>query len=226
MNLTLHLLEAEGSLSAWRDTLRLQTIDIGRRIAARVPADLCRHPVDILVQNFPEGTIPEMAMGGSCFRRGLVTISLAPDNPAFEAHVAGGVFQQMLAHELHHAMRWNACGYGETLGEAITSEGLADAFAEMLTGLAPPPWTAALDHEQLPGILAQANTELENPYYDHAEWFFGAGAVPRWAGYTLGYRLARLCHERDPDQVRSGFIDMPASAVLSGWPLLASIENA
>lgn len=226
MNLTLHFLEAEGSLSAWRDTLRMQAADLGERIAAWVPANLCRLEVDVLVQNLAADTIPEMAMGGSCFRRGLVTISLAPGNPVFEAHIASGVFQQMLAHELHHAMRWNACGYGETLGEAIVSEGLADAFAEMLTGLAPPPWTAALDGDRFSTTLARAKAELEDPYYDHAEWFFGAGALPRWAGYTLGYRLARLCHERHPEQGASGFIDMSAFAVLSGWPLLASIENA
>ena len=222
MNLTIHFLEAEGSLAPWRDALRAQADDIGKRISACVPAELYSHPVDILIQNLPEGTVPGMAMGGSCFRRGLVTISLAPETPGFMADLARGGFQQVLAHELHHAMRWNACGYGETLGEAIVSEGLADVFAENLTGLSAPPWTAALDGEQLPAIVARAGEELDNPYYDHAEWFFGSGELPIWTAYTLGYRLARRHHEQNQKKAAEGFVDTPAPAVLSGWAHLTA----
>lgn len=222
MNLSIHFLEAEGSLAPWRDALCAQAEDIGKRISARVPAEFCAHPVDILIQNLPEGTVPGMGMGGSCFRRGLVTVSLAPEMPGFEAGLGRGDFQQLLAHELHHAMRWNAGGYGETLGEAIVSEGLADAFAENLTGLTAPPWTAAPESDQLSAIVARAEEELANPYYDHAEWFFGSGELPMWTAYTLGYQLARRFYEQNPREAAQGFVDTQASAVLSGWPHLTA----
>jgi uncharacterized protein YjaZ len=218
MHLIIHFLEAEGSLASWRDTLCTETKDIGEQVSAMVPVEFRAQPVDILIQNFAEGAIPELSMGGSCFRRGLVTISLAPDSPNFGDVMAKGYFRQTLAHELHHSMRWGTCGYGETLGEAVISEGLADTFAARLTGMPQPPWTFALDKNQTLAVMARAKDELAQSYYDHAEWFFGTGELPRWTGYTLGYRLAQFYAAQHAAEAKRGLVDTPASTILeSVW---------
>jgi uncharacterized protein YjaZ len=96
---------------------------------------------------------------------------------------------QMLAHELHHTVRHRNPGYGTTLLEAMISEGLADRFSIELLGAEIPPWSEALDDAQAEQYLAAAELEFDNNY-DHNKWFFGVGgALPRWTGYTIGFRL-------------------------------------
>lgn len=224
MKLSVHFLEAEGSLAAWHDAFRSQTDSVAQRIDARVPAALRRHPVDIVVQYLPERTIPELGIGGSCFRRGMVTVNVDPGSAHFETHLAQGVFSRTLAHELHHAMRWNACGYGLTLGEALVSEGLADVFAETVTGLSAAPWCHVLRDGQTGGawerILDRAERERGESGYNHAAWFFGTGELPRWVGYTIGYRLACLYRDAHPADASTGMIDAPPDAVLAFWATL------
>ena len=99
-----------------------------------------------------------------------------------------------LAHELHHSSRVRmGPGYGITLAEALVTEGLADHFvAEAFPDTPPQPWDDALSEDQETEVWEMAQAVLEVPYgYDHRAWFFGRGDVPRWAGYTLGYRITR-----------------------------------
>ena len=90
----------------------------------------------------------------------------------------------MVVHELHHALRWDAVGYGRTLGEAIVSEGLAGRFVQELFGGEGEPWDRALTEEQFAALLPRLRQELKAERYDHAAWFFGRGDLPRWAGYA------------------------------------------
>jgi hypothetical protein len=86
-------------------------------------------------------------------------------------------------------------GYGVTLGEALVSEGLSDHFVAQAFPRTPAlPW----DHRKMTprqeaGLWKRAKPDLIVPGgYDHPLWFFGAGgknALPRWSGFTLGYRL-------------------------------------
>jgi uncharacterized protein YjaZ len=99
-----------------------------------------------------------------------------------------------LAHELHHSRRiQRGPGYGATLGEALVSEGLADAFVhEAFPSTPSQPWDHALSESQLEATWLRAKSELWSPYSvkEHQRWFFGVGGdVPRWAGYSLGYWL-------------------------------------
>ncbi|MHB0953126.1 MAG: DUF2268 domain-containing putative Zn-dependent protease [Allorhizobium sp.] len=220
MQLQLHFLEAEGSLAPWRSVLQQQADSIVARIGEIVPSRFHRHAVDVVIQYLPDEAIPELGIGGSCFRRGLVTINLDPEAADFEKHLNLGFFSRTLAHELHHAMRWAACGYGFSLGEALVSEGLADVFSEIVTGLSAPPWSNALIVADWSAIIDQAENELDAHDYDHAAWFFGSGELPRWAGYTIGYHLARLYSRNNQDVARTGMIDVPSSAVLAAWPKL------
>lgn len=218
MKLHLHFLEAEGSLAPWHDALQNQANSVAARIGEIVPPQFHRQAIDVVIQYLPDETIPELGIGGACFRRGLATISLDPDRADFEDHLAQGVFSGTLAHELHHAMRWGACGYGISLGDALVSEGLADIFSETVTGVSAPPWSNALAHDDWSVVLAHAEDEKDDLDYDHAAWFFGTGRLPRWAGYSIGYRLARLYGRLNPESAQTGMIDVPASALMTVWP--------
>jgi hypothetical protein len=122
----------------------------------------------------------------------------------------------LLAHELHHAMRHRStAGYGTTLFEAVVSEGLADRFAVEVTGADPPPWSVALSDPAAAVWLANAQAVWNADAYDHDAWFFGEGAaIPRWTGYTLGWRLVMDYQSRHPGQRAAGLWQAPASDFL------------
>ena len=99
-----------------------------------------------------------------------------------------------LAHELHHSKRVRGGpGYGRTLRHALVSEGLADAYASEVYPDVKAPWTDAISVEQERDAWSRARPLLNQSYdlEDHARWFFGAGDLPNWTGYTLGFRTAK-----------------------------------
>lgn len=127
-------------------------------------------------------------MGGYAPNAHLMYIHLDPDcadlAPRLEVEI-----KSTPAHELHHCARWAARGYGTTLLEAVISEGLADHFDIEINGGEPKPWSIALRGAELANIQVKAQEEYTNETYNHGEWFYGTGSIPRWAGYALGYAL-------------------------------------
>ena len=97
--------------------------------------------------------------------------------------------------------------------EALISEGLADHFSTAHTGLPQPIWTHALDPDQLREVTALAEDRYDAEDYDHIGWFFGQGqaALPRWAGYTLGYRIVGDYLERHPTLNAATLAHAPAA---------------
>lgn len=117
----------------------------------------------------------------------MIFVTVDPGNPALHSN-ADRSLERMFAHELHHAARWDGPGYGSSLCEALVSEGLAGHFVLELFGGAPEPW------EQLPeGEIrfhaTHAGQDWDRANYNHDAWFFGRGNLPRWLGYSLGFRL-------------------------------------
>jgi uncharacterized protein YjaZ len=120
----------------------------------------------------------------------------------------------MLAHELHRPSRWDGPGYGETLGDALVSEGLAGHFAQEVYGGEPEPW------EQLPSsvwrpYLAKAKADWLNTEYDHIGWFFGSQDFPRWLGYSLGYQVVRQFLSTHDTARASGLVHAPSVGFLA-----------
>src|SRR5262249_35144689 len=148
--------------------------------------------VTITVRPDPKATIPRYGVGGRTPNAHAVNIALDPKFADWE-RVLTNHLPQTLAHELHHSARWRGPGYGSTLFEAMISEGLADRFAVELLGIPVTPWSNAFPREQTPRFLALAQPEFDAKPYgpdDHALWFFGSDAsIPKWTGYTLGFRL-------------------------------------
>ena len=138
--------------------------------------------------------IPEIGVGGFTNpASGDVSIWIDGSPPGGVEAALETWIPALLAHELHHSSRVRTGpGYGSTLAEALVSEGLADHFAaEAFPDTPPQPWDNALSDDQETELWREAQPVLVTPHgYDHQAWFFGGGDTPRWAGYTLGYRIA------------------------------------
>lgn len=211
MTWQLHWLEAEGSLAPWRERI-VAEIDAAREAIATLAAP---PGLDILVQRLPGAGIPELGMVGHAYRKALFALTLDPDNANFAASLADGTLRRQVAHEAHHCLRMGAVGYGRNLGDALVSEGLAGQFVRRLFGSPPEPWEAAVTEAQLREHRPDAAT-LAAPRYDHNAWFFGVGGrLPRWIGYTLGYRIVAdwLAAEPEPDGAR--WAGVPTDTVLA-----------
>jgi uncharacterized protein YjaZ len=227
VQLRLHFLEASGSLAPWRNTMRAQAKQIAQLVDRHTDRAVRRGIVDVLIQRSAAGAISEIGMGGASFKKSLVTIYVDPENENFRASLEKGEFAPTLAHELHHALRIGTCGYGTTLGESLVTEGLADAFSQELTGCDDPMWTQALGEAEWPEMLDRAEKELDSTTYDHAQWFYGTGALPRWAGYAIGYRLVQRYKQAVPGARAGALVGTIAAEIIEqAWPLLRSNSPA
>jgi hypothetical protein len=213
---TLHLLDARGDVGPFAAPVEAAVADVRARAGrvARLPA------IDIVVGVAPGRVIPEIGHLGWTPRAGLIHLLLDPGNENLGRHL-GEPLARMIAHELHHALRWESVGYGTTLGEALVSEGLAGRFAGELYASPPEPWERALGPADIAAAAADALREARAARYDHAAWFFGGGARARWTGYALGYALAGRWLETT-GRTAAGSADAPAEDVLAALGPLAA----
>ncbi|MGZ6005422.1 MAG: DUF2268 domain-containing putative Zn-dependent protease [Candidatus Saccharimonadales bacterium] len=130
--------------------------------------------------------------GGHCYNAYEAMIAL-PDWNADKRQVIATI-----NHELHHMARWQNPGYGETLGGAILSEGIATFYEEKVSGWTPPWAQAEVSKEALSGAAENWNDNQ----YNHSEWFFD-GKYGKWTGYAIGYRLAKSLFTDDFDIAKS-----------------------
>jgi uncharacterized protein YjaZ len=150
-------------------------------------------------------------MGGFNPNGSEVIISVDPDATMLEESVRDEL-GPTVAHEIHHARRRRAVGYGSTLLQAMISEGLADHFAIEVFGVDAPPWSTALDAPTTDSLRIVAEGEWNARPYDHARWFYGTEPdIPRWTGYTVGFDLVADYLAADPDRRASTLFDAPAS---------------
>ncbi|WP_297203349.1 DUF2268 domain-containing putative Zn-dependent protease [uncultured Pluralibacter sp.] len=165
--------------------------------------------IDIVIKSGTQ-TIPEKGVGAFTPEANVIYITLDPDSAALRFQPEN-TLGRLFLHELHHAARWNGPGYGFSLGEVIVSEGLAGQFVLEAAGGAPEPWEA-LDAGLVHNSLAAVDAQWESRNYSHAEWFFGAGALPRWLGYSVGFNLVAEYLLQNPDHKPSSLADADAGA--------------
>lgn len=166
--------------------------------------------IQITVSPDAEGTIPGWGLGG--YTLGPNEIEIVVD-PAFAdlAQVLSDRLPHIVAHELHHAVRWRDPGPYRTLLEALVSEGLADHFGVELLGGALPPWSRAFPEGETDDYLERARAEFDSNAFDFGAWFFGINTdLPVWTGYTLGYRLVRAYQEKNPGVTAAALVDVSA----------------
>ncbi|MES9903620.1 MAG: DUF2268 domain-containing putative Zn-dependent protease [Sedimenticola sp.] len=181
---TIHCLNSRSALTPNMERVKEAISNVHSRTFGSVP----EIPLDIVVEAVVNGGIPETGYCGYSPRPGVIFLSIDPSNENLKSHL-GVSLERVIAHELHHALRWDSIGYGSTLVEAIVSEGLAGRFSQELYGNEPELWEAALSSLEISKYLKQAIQESDADNYDHHRWFFGDGDIPRWAGYTLGWEL-------------------------------------
>ena len=174
-----HVANATGEL----DNLLGLIDDALERVIPIVESELRADMIDIVFVSASEQVIPEYGIGG--YTPGSHHIYISFD-PSSEKITLDGLIETLL-HEVHHAMRWRDPGYGETLGEALVSEGLACLYeAEHRGG---PPIYAATSMSA--SDMDRARRLLDSKDYNHYEWFYGTGKIARWFGYSYGYKLCK-----------------------------------
>ncbi|MBF9263875.1 DUF2268 domain-containing protein [Paracidovorax cattleyae] len=205
----IHLLNAGNELGIHVDTLRAALEPVTAAVLPRLPLQ----GVDVLVYHDPASTIPELGAGGytPCAHRVFLPIDVhrhEADPAAF-----GHALRSLLAHELHHCARWAGPGYGNTLGEALVSEGLACLFESEFGSSGPPFYAHSLSKARLETIAPLARAQRDRTDYGHAQWFYGTrpDTLPRHAGYALGYAMA-VRHSRRTGLSASELVHVPASA--------------
>lgn len=180
--LNLHLLDARGTLTDLSDWLRTALARTHERACSLMELP----SLDVVVK---AGThvIPEKGHLGYAPEAGVIYLTVDPHSPIFRANHDASL-ERMFAHELHHAARWESPGYGMTLGESLISEGLAGHFALEVCGGSPEPWEQ-LDSAEIQPFVATAEAHWGRTDHNHAAWFFGTADLPKWLGYSLGFRL-------------------------------------
>jgi hypothetical protein len=174
-----------------------------------------RATVNIVVN--PRAAIPEVGVGGFTNpQTGVVTVSLDPNSRIGADGTLRVWLPVTLGHELNHSTRvLDGPGYGKTLLETIVTEGLADEFSRSLNPSSPAiPWDAVLTPRQQHELWARAQGQATNLQV-HAEWFFGTGAVPRWAGYTLGAHVVAAYRARNPGASWQALTRLPADQIIA-----------
>lgn len=202
------LIIEEGAVSADATEWLINEISSGIiRIQQAMPVDR----LDIRIVDKPSLVITGQAAGG--FNPSAWEVEVAIRRNASEEEIKND-FIAVLAHEIHHAKRRRSVGYGETLLEAIISEGLADHFALEITGSDPYPWSVALPESELAEWTTEAKEVWHDPY-NHNVWFFGAdGRVPYWAGYSIGFHLVEEFLVNHPYLNASMLHDAPATTLV------------
>ena len=205
MTWTVHIANAQGQFG------RLVAPIAAAIEGARLRCEAVTEPlaIDVVVQAWPGRVIPERGYVGHAPTGTMMQLTFDPAN-ANLPDCLGETLERTVAHEFHHVLRWRGPGYGRTLGEALVSEGLAGRFAAQLYGEAPEPWEDALAEDDLADLAHVARARWTAADYDHAQWFFGQGGYPRWAGYTLGYRLVGAHLAAHAGETAASLADAPA----------------
>ncbi|MCM7047231.1 DUF2268 domain-containing protein [Enterobacter kobei] len=202
-SMVLHFLNAQEKLTAhysWLETCLSETY-IKANTHMSLPS------LDVIVKAGVH-VIPEKGHLGYSPEPGVVYITVDPANSEFCSNPNKSL-ERMFAHELHHAARWSGPGYGFSLGEALVSEGLAGHFAIQVFGGQPEPWEC-LDSHEINLHRARASGEWGSTDYNHNIWFFGAGDLPRWLGYSLGFDVVSRYLSGHPEQRASTLTDASA----------------
>ncbi len=201
MNVNLYILNAGKRLTPFFDLSKKTFNEALKKIRGKIPLK----DVDVIIIDNPEASIEEIGIGGLTLNLNCIIISVDPKHKNLAKNYSRALLDS-LTHELHHVVRWKTVGYGETLLEAMISEGLADHFANEIIGTKEPHlWNNALNKKQIKDFLKKATKEFNNKKYDYYSWFFGSKEkqIPKWTAYSLGYYLVGEYIKKHPEVTAS-----------------------
>ncbi|WP_182912972.1 DUF2268 domain-containing putative Zn-dependent protease [Paracoccus onubensis] len=215
----IHMLNARHGLTHVLPDIRLAA----REAVAAASSHAELPDFDLVIKAQPGGGIPAWGVGGRAPSPGLIEITVDP------ARFAAPLLIRTLVHEFHHLLRWDGPGYGNSLGEALVSEGLAGHFTLQVLGGKPDPWDAVKPAARVARAAMNKWARLD---YNHAHWFFGSGELRRWTGYGLGHMLIteHLSRFPDMDAVKLAYVKAeefrPAMRRLAGAEAAAGDDPA
>jgi uncharacterized protein YjaZ len=186
MSYQIHILKASGRLDPFISDIN----EVIEQTLKPIEEKINLQKVDIVVVDQPHGAIPEVGLGGYAPNKNLLYVYTDPARESFK-EIIHKELPRTIAHELHHCARWGAVGYGESLFEALISEGLAEHFDIEVNKGEPTQWATALNPEQIQELLKKSRSSFDDKKYNHSAWFFGSDKenIPRWAGYALGFHI-------------------------------------
>lgn len=205
----LHILNAQGTLTPYISRIEMIFENTKNTIEEQIPID----NIDIVAVDNKNGIIPEISIGGHTHGPNFIVLSFDSKSEDFEDNLQKN-FPDQIAHEFHHAARWQQIGYGKTLLEALITEGLACKFALEISGKQQP-WTNALRENEIEKFLEKSREQFDNPNYKHYAWFYGSDDIPRWTGYSLGFYLVERYLKSHPNETAASLYKTKAQEFTS-----------
>ncbi|MFC8597067.1 DUF2268 domain-containing putative Zn-dependent protease [Isoptericola sp. NPDC057191] len=183
---------------------QLAVLDEGFQDAVRLVHDVLHlSGVDVFAVDAPDMTIPSWGCGGYTYSARSVVLAVDASQTTTTSAV-----RATLVHELHHVARERGPGCGSSLRDRVVSEGLAMLFEEEVLGAA-----SEFAHQDVTDAqVARLVDALDEDPADDGRWFFHAGDMPLWLGYTAGYRWARS-YAREHGLSASALVHAPAAAI-------------
>lgn len=211
--LYLQFLKTENKLETQIKVILEETIKVHATKASRL---LGISYVNITVYPNPNFVVLETGEGGYAVSGDWFQIYIDPTRPEKElVKIINKNIPLTIYHELNHVARWNKTGYGSTLPEAIISEGLASVFVAENWNKANSPWIK-YSQEEIDKLIQiyQKRDKNSDGKYNHDDWFYGTGDLPKWAGYKLGFRIVKLVRENNPEIDWDKLINMTAEEII------------
>lgn len=187
MNIFLHKLNAHGKFDDFLTRLDSLFDKALECIGEKLPLEDVNIDVVISEGNF---VIPEFGFSGYSPSSEQIMLFFDLDNDNLNTAL-NTEFIPNLGHEIHHCFRHKGVGYGDTLQEALISEGLACHFETELRNGDIPFYAKAINQDMIDVLHSRMLSEATNLKYNHNAWFFGVepDSIPLHAGYTLGYYI-------------------------------------
>jgi len=143
--------------------------------------------VDVVVIEAQKSfVIPDLGIGGSAIGKSCIEIKIDFSRKDVKEIIAVEV-PATIYHELAHLVRESNVGLGDTLQDALISEGVACSVEKAMLPKRKIPYIQKIPNENKLWVRTKKN--LHKKKYNYAEWFFGSGALPNWTGYRLGYLI-------------------------------------
>ena len=224
------LVHLDPTVLVWAEQAHVNLRSVVTHALARIEGALRGRPVAISIAAGSYWRIPDIGIGGDTNRTsGDVSITMDARRPTPVRQMLTVWLPVALAHELHHSKRVvDGPGYGSTLLDAIVAEGGADAFVREVYPSAPAiPWVhpLAADEERTVWHSARAALGAPDDLDLHNQWFVGGQGLPKWAGYRLGYAVARAYLRRHANATAASLATLPAARVFSESGIVHAMDS-
>lgn len=172
--------------------------------------------VNVTIYSNKNFAIPETGEGGYSVSKEWFHLYIDPTRKTSELQkIIEKVIPGTIYHEMNHVARWGTTGYGESLVDAIITEGMASVFAKEFWGEGGDPWTEYTEDEIYKLVeIAKKEGFTKKKGYDHDEWFYGAGELPRWIGYKLGFYFLTIFRDKNPEMEWNEIVKMTSKEII------------